>query len=82
MLMGYIIAPIQFFVDKDNTRADAPSMFEASDGRNYTKVVLSQDCPKDVKDFSDGECYTLYGSTEEINDLKVGEKVRVTAREE
>tara|TARA_R110002051_G_scaffold257954_4_gene317019 strand:+ start:1570 stop:1812 length:243 start_codon:yes stop_codon:yes gene_type:complete len=80
--MGYIIAPIQFFVDKDNTRADAPSIFTASDDRSYTKVVLSEDCPKGVKDFSDGECYTLYASVEDLNSLEVGEKVRVTAREE
>tara|TARA_R100001244_G_C5145594_1_gene128737 strand:+ start:113 stop:355 length:243 start_codon:yes stop_codon:yes gene_type:complete len=80
--MGYIIAPIQFFVDKDNTRADAPSIFTASDDRSYTKVVLSEDCPKGVKDFSDGECYTLYALPEELKTLEVGEKVRVTAREE
>tara|TARA_R100000687_G_C6349934_1_gene118369 strand:- start:309 stop:551 length:243 start_codon:yes stop_codon:yes gene_type:complete len=80
--MGYIIAPIQFFVDKDNTRADVPSIFTASDDRSYTKVVLSEECPKGVEDFADGECYTIYASVEKLNTLEVGKKVRVTAREE
>ena len=80
--MGYIDAPIQYFINKNDKRADTPVIFNASDGRDYAKVVLNEPCPEGVRDFSDGDCYTVFAPVEVLNTLMVGETVRVTLKEE
>ena len=79
--MAYIIGDIAAFVDGDDQRCEKPEMFTASDGRSYTKVVLSEDCPDGVQDFSDGECYTVFASESILTGLKKGATIRVSAKE-
>ena len=77
----YVIGTIAAFVNEDNERCEQPDVLEASDDRNYVKVVLTTDCPEGVMDFADGECYTLFATEAQLLKLKAGQRVRVTSKE-
>ena len=79
--MSYVIGTIASFVNEDSERCEAPVVQEASDGRSYTLVILSEECEEGVMDFSDGECYTIFATADKLQRLSTGKKIRVTAKD-
>ena len=79
--MSYVIGTIASFVNEDKERCEKPEVLEASDGRSYCLVILSEECEEGVEDFSDGECYTLFASADKLGTLSKGKRVRVTAKD-
>jgi hypothetical protein len=79
--MAYVIGTIASFVNEDKERCEKPDVQEASDGRSYTLVILSEECEEGVIDFSDGECYTIFATADKLNSLATGARVRVSAKE-
>jgi hypothetical protein len=79
--MSYVIGTIASFVNEDKERCEKPDVQEASDGRSYTLVILSEECEEGVIDFSDGECYTIFATADKLNSLATGARVRVSAKE-
>ena len=79
--MSYVIGKIASFVNEDKERCEKPDVQEASDGRSYTLVILSEECEEGVMDFSDGECYTIFATAETLNSLATGAKIKVTAKD-
>ena len=80
MIMGYVTGPIKSFVDEDNNRCESPVVQEATDGRNYTVVVLTEPCEDGVEDFSDGEAYSVFGPKSKLEDLHIDKVIRVNAK--
>ena len=79
--MSYVIGKIASFVNEDKERCEKPDVQEASDGRSYTLVILSEECEDGVEDFSDGECYTIFATADKLQRLSTGKKIRVTAKD-
>ena len=79
--MSYVIGTIASFVNEDKERCEKPEVLEASDGRSYCLVILSEECEDDVEDFSDGECYTVFASAAKLESLTAGKKIRVSAKD-
>ena len=68
---------ISAFVNSSKERCDVPDIQVASDGRNYAIVIVNEDCPNDVADFSDGTAKAIFASEEVLKSLKLGMRVRV-----
>ena len=79
--MSYVIGTIASFVNEDRERCETPVVQEASDGRSYTLVILSEECEEDVEDFSDGECYTVFATAAKLESLAAGKKIRVSSKD-
>ena len=75
--METIVGKISAFVDSSKERAQVPDIQVASDGRKYTVVIINQDCPAGVTDFSDGIAKAIFANEDVLNSLEVGMKVRV-----
>ena len=75
--MSYVIGTIASFVNEDRERCETPVVQEASDGRSYPLVILSED----VEDFSDGECYTVFATAAKLESLAAGKKIRVSSKD-
>ena len=73
----FIIGKISFFIDESNTRVDSPVIRTSSDGRTFCVVVVQEDCPSGVVDFSDGTAKSVFGSEELLKSLEKGMRVRV-----
>ena len=72
-----IVGIISAFIDESNQRVDNPVIRTASDGRTFAVVVIQQDCPSGVTDFSDGVAKAIFQPDKVLNSLKKGMKVRV-----
>ena len=79
--MGYVIGTISSFVNEDQERCETPVIQTASDGRSYTVIVLNEPCEEGVEDFSDGEAFSIFATAERLNTLKIGKKVKCTAKD-
>ena len=79
--MGYVIGTISSFVNEDQERCEKPVVQEASDGRSYTIVILNEKCDEGVEDFSDGEAYSVFATSDKLNTLSTGKTIRVSAKQ-
>ena len=72
-----ITGKISAFVNSNKERCDIPDIRVASDGRHYTVVIINEDCPMGVADFSDGIAKAIFADEGVLSTLEVGMKVRV-----
>ena len=79
--MSYVIGTIASFVNEDKERCEKPEVLEASDGRSYCLVILSEECEEGVEDFSDGECYTVFATAAKLESLAAGKKIKVSSKD-
>ena len=72
-----ITGKISGFVDSSKQRCQVPDIQVASDGRKYCVVIVNEDCPNGVQDFSDGIAKAIFANEDVLNTLELGMKVRV-----
>ena len=72
-----ITGTISAFVDSNKERCDVPDIQVAADGRHYAVVIVNEDCPNGVADFSDGIAKAIFASEEVLKSLVKGMRVRV-----
>ena len=75
--METIVGKISAFVDSSKQRTEVPDIQVASDGRIYVVVVVQEDCPNGVVDFSDGTAKAVFANEDVLSSLEVGMRVRV-----
>ena len=77
MEKSVITGKISGFVDSSKQRCQVPDIQVASDGRKYCVVIVNEDCPNGVQDFSDGTAKAIFANEDVLNTLELGMKVRV-----
>ena len=72
-----IIGTISCFIDESNQRVDTPVIRTSSDGRTFCVVVVQENCPNGVVDFSDGIAKSIFSGEDTLKSLEKGMRVRV-----